>query len=223
VLIHDAWHGAWCWKYLKPELEKEGHKVITPDLPIDTKASLVDYSSVVVDAIGEETDLFLVGHSMAGLLLPIIAEKVLVSKLVYLCGVLRRAGKSLAQDNQDNVNKGLTIPGFEKVYTDEGGGFSSLKKEAIPYFYGDCPSEIQEWAFGNLRKQHTYWNETNPQTEWPDVPVASIICTEDKAINPEWSEQVAKDWLRVTPVTLPGSHSPFLSRPIELAQVLMEI
>ena len=33
VLVHGAWHGVWCWKYVIPFLENEGHKVIAPDLP----------------------------------------------------------------------------------------------------------------------------------------------------------------------------------------------
>lgn len=33
VLVHGAWHGAWCWKYVTPLLENEGHKVVAPDLP----------------------------------------------------------------------------------------------------------------------------------------------------------------------------------------------
>ena len=28
VLIHGAWHGAWCWKNIIPFLEKNGHKVV---------------------------------------------------------------------------------------------------------------------------------------------------------------------------------------------------
>jgi pimeloyl-ACP methyl ester carboxylesterase len=221
VLIHGAWHGAWCWKYVKDELEKQGHKVITPELPIDTPATLVDYAKVVTDSIESESSPFIVGHSMAGLILPLIAEKIVVSRLVYLCPVLRRAGKSLALDHEAGVNPGLTIPGFEKVKSDEEEGFSSLKREALPYFYADCSSEIQEWAFGNLRKQHSYWRERSHQTEWPEVPTSSIICTEDRAIDPGWLEQVSKDWLSVTPIKLVSSHSPFLSRPKELTEILL--
>jgi pimeloyl-ACP methyl ester carboxylesterase len=33
VLIHGAWHGGWCWKNVIPLIEKEGHKVVAPDLP----------------------------------------------------------------------------------------------------------------------------------------------------------------------------------------------
>ena len=33
LLIHGAWHGAWCWFKIIPYLENKGHKVITPNLP----------------------------------------------------------------------------------------------------------------------------------------------------------------------------------------------
>src|SRR4029078_3770507 len=32
VLIHGAYHGGWCWKYVTEILEKQGHKVYAPSL-----------------------------------------------------------------------------------------------------------------------------------------------------------------------------------------------
>ena len=32
MLIHGAWHGAWCWYKVVPRLERLGHRVIAPDL-----------------------------------------------------------------------------------------------------------------------------------------------------------------------------------------------
>jgi hypothetical protein len=52
---------------------------------------------------------------------------------------------------------------------------------------------------------------------------ASIVCTEDRAISPDWSRSAARDALGVEPYELPGSHSPFLSRPAHLADVLSDI
>jgi pimeloyl-ACP methyl ester carboxylesterase len=46
------------------------------------------------------------------------------------------------------------------------------------------------------------------------------VCTEDRLVQPAWSERIAKDWLGAELVRLPGSHSPFLSRPHDLADVL---
>ena len=33
VLVHGAWHGAWCWHKVTPLLESRGHTVHTLDLP----------------------------------------------------------------------------------------------------------------------------------------------------------------------------------------------
>jgi hypothetical protein len=52
---------------------------------------------------------------------------------------------------------------------------------------------------------------------------ASIVCAEDRAISPDWSRTAAREALGVEPYELPGSHSPFLSRPRRLADVLNEI
>ena len=33
LLIHGAWHGAWCWDRVVPLLRAAGHDVVAPDLP----------------------------------------------------------------------------------------------------------------------------------------------------------------------------------------------
>ena len=32
VLVHGAWHGGWCWKYVREILQKARHTVFTPTL-----------------------------------------------------------------------------------------------------------------------------------------------------------------------------------------------
>jgi hypothetical protein len=45
--------------------------VVAPDLPCDDdSAALSDYADVVVDAIGDRTDLVVVAQSLAGLTAP---------------------------------------------------------------------------------------------------------------------------------------------------------
>jgi hypothetical protein len=57
----------------------------------------------------------------------------------------------------------------------------------------------------------------------PQPPLAYIVCTGDRAISPDWQRAVAIKTLRVRPYQLPGGHSPFLSRPDELAELLMSV
>lgn len=49
---------------------------------------------------------------------------------------------------------------------------------------------------------------------------AYIVCSEDRLVNPAWSKRVARDRLNAQLVEFPSSHSPFWSRPGELATVL---
>jgi hypothetical protein len=47
-----------------------------------------------------------------------------------------------------------------------------------------------------------------------------VVCTDDRFVNPSWSKRIAHDWLNADVVELAADHSPFLSRPAELAAIL---
>lgn len=91
VLVHGAYHGAWCWDFLRPELERFGHRVVTVDLPI---------------------------------------------------------------------------------------------------------------------------------SDWPEVECRSIVCRDDRTLNPVWVRSSARQRLGVEAIEIGGGHSPFLTRPAELARLL---
>jgi hypothetical protein len=49
VFVHGAWHGAWCWSRLLPEMQARGHRSVTMDLPIDdANATFADYADIVL-------------------------------------------------------------------------------------------------------------------------------------------------------------------------------
>jgi hypothetical protein len=57
ALIHGAWHGAWCWEPLIPELERRGHRAVAVDLPCDDPyATTMDNAKLVADAIADADD-----------------------------------------------------------------------------------------------------------------------------------------------------------------------
>ena len=51
ILIHGAWHGAWCWQLLTPLLEARGHQVIAPTL-----AGMGERASLLEDAVARLAD-----------------------------------------------------------------------------------------------------------------------------------------------------------------------
>lgn len=74
VLIHGAWHGAWCWDKLVPILRVGGAKVVTIDCPGhgDDNSTLAyqntdTYVAKVIKIIDREpSKVILVGHSLGG-------------------------------------------------------------------------------------------------------------------------------------------------------------
>jgi pimeloyl-ACP methyl ester carboxylesterase len=87
--------------------------------------------------------------------------------------------------------------------------------------YGDCTEADARWAFERLRPQETAaYREPSSLAALPDVPSAYVVCAEDRIVAPAWSRRAARERLGVEPIELPGSHSPYLSRPGELAELL---
>ena len=126
ALVHGAWHGAWCWEQLTPELEALGHRVIAMDLPCDDGAATFDdYADVVCDAVAgvPGKDLLLVAHSLGGQTAARVAARRLVRHVVYVCAVPPVAGRSLAQELTDDTGDAQTRL-FERPRRQGRGGTS---------------------------------------------------------------------------------------------------
>jgi hypothetical protein len=97
------------------------------------------------------------------------------------------------------------------------------EESAKRVFYHDCDEATADWAASRLRWQGPLpLVEPMPFDDWPDVPAHVILTREDRAIRHEWATAEASRWLDgKAPVLLPGSHSPFFSRPAVLADALI--
>ena len=222
ALVHGSYHGAWCWDLLRPELERLGHRVITVDLPIsDPALGAADYAETVSKAIGPKTKPLLVGHSMAGLVIPLVAASRPVRRLVFLGAFLPAPGMSANDQRAAEPVDGRVAP-LATEWTDLGDDVWMIgPNTATELFYHDVPAATARWATQRLRPQsYRVLAETTPLTAWPDVERASIVCREDRAINPDWVRLAARERLGVDAIEIGGGHSPFLSRPSELAKVL---
>lgn len=105
VLVHGAWHGAWCWRPVEQMLEAAGARVVTPTLTgLGDRAHLLAPSTGldthVQDVIAtfeteELQDVVLVGHSYAGLVVTTVAATIpeRIKRLVIVDGFLPEAGE----------------------------------------------------------------------------------------------------------------------------------
>lgn len=226
-LVHGGYHGPWCWEQLSPLLQQAGHQVVTMDLPLEDSAGTFDtYADVVTAALdGHGDDVVLVGHSYAGNTIPLVAARRPLRHLVYLCAMIPDVGRSLAEQLTDETQmlntafeRGLSAPDEQlcQEWTD--------LDLAYEVFYGDCEEPVAQAALGRLRPQ-----SVNPAlfpfalTEHPSVATTYIVCRGDNMLLPDWSRQMVRERLTADLVELPGGHSPMLSRPQVLAEVLLPL
>jgi len=226
-LVHGAGHGAWCWERLIPELAARGHRAVAVDLPCeDPEAGARRYAEIADAALPAADDLVLVGHSLGGLTIPIVADRRPVRALVFLCAVLPTFGASL--DDAVKRDLGMYAPGYAahpgRVSSPDGSTSWKDLESAAEVFYHDCAPADARWAWSRLRPQSAApRREVCPLTAWPAARRISIYTRDDRAIAPIWAERAARERLGVEPRALDGGHSPFLSRPAALAALLHSV
>jgi pimeloyl-ACP methyl ester carboxylesterase len=217
VLVHGSTHSARAWEWVRAGLERQGQVVVTPELPADDPdAGAVRYAEAILPFIPEGEPAIVVAHSAAGWFLPIVAARRQVKRMVFLAATLPRIGMSfveLLQAEPEMINKAWI------------GKDPRIAAVANEFLFHDCAPERLPFGHSTIRVIHARGAmvEEYPLTHWPDVPSAYIVCSEDRTIRPEWSRRVAKSQLGVESIELAGGHCPYISRPEELARVLLKL
>lgn len=227
-LVHGAWHQGACWQPLMNQLADRGFRSQAVDLPTEQEDAGVDaYAAAVTKALAEASGtLILVGHSMGGLTIPLVAASRPVALLVYLCSLLPDPGRSVTQQQADDGPDMMTAEWREWTVRRNAvpaGDRMRWMRETVPgFFYHDCPPEAASRATAQLRQQGMLpLRERTPLAAWPRVPAEYILGREDRVVSPAWSRHVAPQRLGVKARELPGGHSPFLARPAALADELL--
>jgi pimeloyl-ACP methyl ester carboxylesterase len=108
VLIHGAWHGAWCWRRVTRLLTARGHEVFTPTLTgVGERSHLrtpeIDVDTHITDVVNlikweRLEDVVLVGHSYGGMVASGVTEQVekAIASIVLLDAFFPDDGQSLA-------------------------------------------------------------------------------------------------------------------------------
>jgi pimeloyl-ACP methyl ester carboxylesterase len=207
VLIHGAGDVGWYWHLVAAALRERGHDVVVPDLPCDDdSAGLSDYADVVVDAIGDRSDLVVVGQSFAGFTAPLVCERTPVELLVLVAGMVPSPGEA-PRDWWTNTG-----------YESKGGEGSG---DVIATFYHDVPPELASEAVKRGRSQSdTPTQEPWPLEAWPDVPTRFLLCRDDRLLPADFLRRVVRERLGIVPDEIDGGHCVALSRPTEVAERL---
>lgn len=204
VLIPGAGSDSWLWHRLEPELRLRGHAVVAPDLPYDDdSADLSAYADFVVDAIGDHPDLVVVGHSFGAFTAALVCDRISVSQLVLLSGMIPQPGES---------------PGEWWANT----GWAEPEDDVDPFLHDVPPAIAAEVPRHSHDQSGTPFVAPWPLAAWPQVPTRFLLCRDDRFFPAEFMRKVVADRLGLTPDEIDGGHLLPLTHPRELADALTE-
>lgn len=226
LLIHGAWHGAWCWERLVPLLRNRGHEVAALDLPahgLDRsgawRASLGGYASRV-RVVAEQLDQppVLVGHSMGGFVGTQAAHDApqLFAALYFLCAFAPLPGDRMIdlvrQDPASQIPRHVRYRPTAVRFDPAG---------AAETFCGACPAEVARDAAARLRPEPLRPLYQRIRAHAPlALPRAYVFCTRDRALGHDHQRAMAERAGIERSASLDTDHSPFLSMPEALADAL---
>jgi pimeloyl-ACP methyl ester carboxylesterase len=231
VLVHGAWADVSAWAGVTPELQKKGYEVIAVNLPGHGKdttpfaqISFKTYVDVVKEAIGSRTNVILVGHSMAGLVISQVAEEIptQISKLIYVAGFLPKTGESLLSiaqtDAESHAGKYLQVD-------KETGSVRVAKEGIVDVFVADAPSNVQAYVKENFPAEPLAplaTPVTLTEANFGSVKKVYVHTLNDHVISIGAQRKMVTNWPVSKEYELPSSHTPFISMPGKLAAIILQ-
>ena len=233
LLIHGAWHGAWCWYKVIPRLERAGHRVVAPDLPslgIDrtpvAQISLDTWTDSVCRLLdAQDEPVILVGHSRGGILIGQAAEKrpEKIKTLVYLAAFLLRQGESILQVLQEDGGS-MILPNL--VIAEDQSSVTFRQESLKDFFYGECSEEDIALARLLLAPEAMAIGATPisvTQSNFGRVARVYIECLRDKAVPPALQKKMYTTLPCQKVISMDTDHSPFFSASEELVAHLLSV
>ena len=231
VLVHGAWHGAWCWATLQAELDSRGIASVAVDLPghgVSTEpfGDLTgDAAHVAAVVAGIDAPIVLVGHSYGGAVIteasavPGVAAKVV--HLVYLAAYVPDVGESV-MGLAMSMPTATTMLASAMVMADDRQTFTIDPGRAHATFYGRCDPIATPANIARLCPQPVAtFNQPLTGAGWASIPSTYVRCTLDDAIDISHQDLMSAHCTNVE--TLETDHSPFASMPVRTAEILARI
>jgi pimeloyl-ACP methyl ester carboxylesterase len=209
VLVHGAWHNATCWDEVAAELLLQGRDVTAVQLPLDGFASDVAATRRAIDKAGDQA--VVVGHSYGGEVISADASGASnVTRLIYVAAFMA--------DSPDEVGELMAGSPLIAALVTEGDTTRVDPEKAADIFYRDSDPERARRLVAELRPMRMDAFSTAAEPAFHAIPASYLICSEDRALPPaaqrKMAERADEVWEWDT------DHSPFLTRPKELAELI---
>jgi hypothetical protein len=219
ALIHGAGSDGWYWHLVEPELRAAGHETIAVDLPCDDdSAGLTDYVDIVVDAVAGRDDVIVVGQSMAGLVAPLVADRVPATRLIVLVAAMVPAPGETG--NQWWGNTGFSAARREQAERD-GRDIDGAFDEVAEFLHDVDPALVEQGWDHVMDQSDKPLAAPWPLAGWPEVATRFVLPTRDRFFPPDFQRRVVRERLGIEPDEIESGHLPALACPSELAALLL--
>lgn len=230
VLVHGAWQAPYVWDAVSNDLIKNGNKVIVVELPGHGKdqtptyqLNLDVYRDKVIEAMSKvEGKVILAGHSLGGMVVTHVAEKVpsKISTLVYIGAFIPASGQALTDisDPESQLGPEL-VPSADNLTLD-------VKREKLTdLFIKDGSQAAKDLVIANYRPEPAIPFTTKvmlTNENFGAVNKVYIKTLQDIVISPGLQDRMIAAAGIKTIYEINTSHSPFLAKPQELSELLLK-
>ena len=231
VLVHGAWHGGWCWRYVRNWLQDQGHRVFTPTLTghgerIHLRNSEVDLNTHIQDIINvieweELKRIILVGHSYGGMIISGVCDALRsrIAHAIYLDAAAPKDG--------DQVVNGRTLEDIRRIFGPLKDGFLARAPTTTFGIPSDMNEEI-EWVQRRLTPQTTgTWLQkiSLPNGGSDGLPRTFIFCNDQSPATGRQAARIHK--FKSDPTwayeELPCGHDSMIILPEQTARMFEKI
>src|SRR3989440_390468 len=215
VLVHGAFADGSSWAKVIPLLEAKGLRVTAVQNPL---SSLADDVAATKRAIAnQDGPVILVGHSWAGMVISEAGNDPKVAALVYVAAIVPDEGQSA----NDVLKPYSPPPGLAEAKPDDAGFLSLTRKGIDEDFVPDLPPAERAIVYSTQGPWNSACLADKVSTPaWKSKP-SWLIAVDDRMLPPEYELAVAKH-IHATTTTLPAGHVPMLSKPKEVAAVIID-
>lgn len=216
VLVHGLYADGSSWSKVIPLLQAKGLKVTSVQNPLTSFKDDVDAVKRTIEA--QDGPTVLVGHSYAGMVISEAGTDAKVSALVYVAARAPDAGED--------------YPALTKKYPAAPAG-AGLRWDAYDYgrltepafvedFAGDLPKEEARALFAVQQPfSKAITMAKTSVAAWKLKPSWYVVARDDRTINPDLQRFMATR-MNAKATELSSSHVPMLSRPAEVAEVILK-
>lgn len=232
VLVHGAFENADTYRHIIPGLKQKGYKVINVNLPGhgEDKTELKDislgsYLDKVLIEIGAEKNIILVGHSLGGIIISAVAEKIAaqIDKLIYIAAFIPQNGESLLTISKRDTQ---SIFAASLVFSEDHSTATIKPERLSDLFCADCNEEEAEALhLSNQPEPMHPLGEVVTVTaqNFGRIPKYYVYAIQDWAIGIHLQKAMVADTPVVKSFSLNTGHNPHLSQPLAIVKIIEEV